>query len=273
MTERKHPRLPPTPSSIRHERFFSELQKASIRIENGVLHGKAGDSPRAAMRWILEFAKKELSSLSEGQWSDLRYEVESLARYGITVEGLERSDLTGNEQWPLEPRNDYENRPGDIPESVTGADAWLLQHLPSQETITALQANVRDMIERILDSERISLPLPSNTEYHVLYVPQEDRGYRYLSVKERPAAFLCNLLPLLEQYIGRIRRCPGCQAVFLADRRDQAFCQTKCQSLVNMRRYRGTTPERYGKRGRPPKPSGFKKEQKEKSPRGRRKGK
>lgn len=79
-----------------------------------------------------------------------------------------------------------------------------------------------------------------------------DRGRKYISAKSPLIVFEYHLSDILTKFALLILQCPECKTIFLASRKNKQFCSVRCQSRLNMRKYRGTPLERVGKRGRPP---------------------
>jgi len=52
-------------------------------------------------------------------------------------------------------------------------------------------------------------------------------------------AMAVRLLQILQKYCGLIRRCPQCQGMFIASRKDQRFHDSGCRSMMGMRKKRG----------------------------------
>lgn len=78
-----------------------------------------------------------------------------------------------------------------------------------------------------------------------------DRGQKRISAKTPLTVFEYHLSDMLAKFALLIYQCPECKTIFLASRKNKQFCSVRCQSRLNMRKYRGTPSERIGKRGRP----------------------
>src|SRR5688572_7053439 len=57
-----------------------ELDKAAERFHR--IEPKNASASEKAMLWVLRFACEDLEKLSEGQWSDLRFEIDYFTRIG-----------------------------------------------------------------------------------------------------------------------------------------------------------------------------------------------
>ena len=202
-----------------------ELQKASRRI---------GRTPKAWMNWILKFARTELHGLSTGGWMDLGYEIALFTLVG-----------------PPEAMQVGRSIASRAHERETEGSPWLCR-LPEPKEVAALQALADHHVEALITTRTTDFP-PFQARMRVENDPRHDLGSLIVSPKTTRQSFLYGLARLLAIHAARLRRCPSCAMRFLANRRDQQYCSIRCLSRITMRRHRGTPPERFGKRGRPPK--------------------
>ena len=63
-------------------------------------------------------------------------------------------------------------------------------------------------------------------------------GSLLVATKPKTKEFEYRVAVLLANHAGRIRPCKECQRIFLAARRDQLFCDPRCQMRVASRKWR-----------------------------------
>ncbi len=201
-----------------------ELHKAYTRI---------GTSPKAWMQWILKFADCDLRALSGGGWMDLSYEVALFTLVGPLEAWKIGHFIVAPTQWGYTQRSSQ------------------LCVLPTSQEVEQCQAITNQHLAQLLQLGSTHFP-PFLATMVVSDTTQVALGPLAVSPETRLKSFLYGLACSLAIHAAGIRRCSGCEARFLANRRDQHFCSVRCLSRLNMRKYRGTPPERIGKRGRPP---------------------
>jgi len=192
--------------------FWEEIQKASTRI---------GFSDESAMEWLLRFAQTEVGTLSQGQWLDLRAELEVFFSCGPPksdhdlVDQLVFADPKGKKSRTWSPFIDQQK--GVVPhiqQTLSQAFRDLLEHGKATfESIKITPCIVRDDPK---GKPRI-LPSPSND-------PQD--------------LFLFYAIELLETFKKQIHSCRECGRIFLGYRFKQNFCSTACQNRTNQRKFR-----------------------------------
>lgn len=243
--------------------YNGELLKAMDRI-----WGIPGQTPefrsQHLMEWILKFTHTDLETISAGDWSNLRYEIAAFSEYGTPGTGLTSAEnIQMGSDWQdlnLTSLDELQSNP-------TYVHIFEFQNLPEKNTVQELQRITLKHIEGLIIKGAAAFPLPQIT-IHILNIdrlgkteiqlrdgtfkPVEIGWMKYVSASSPRESFIYYLATMLSKYAPRLRRCPGCQTVFLADRKNQEYCSTKCQSRTFMRKLRGTPPERAGKRGRPP---------------------
>lgn len=185
------------------------------------------------MHWLIRFAQRNLSGLSDGDFLNLQYEILHFEFY--------------------RPFAHMENKKMLPPALLISATS-----LPPLTRIQVLQEEVNARLERILAGQATTFEF--NSLELNLFPPHkfEVRGgpnsWELLpSVAGSGSAFNYSLAHLLAKYAGDLRQCPGCQKIFLA-RSNQYHCSVNCQSRlaqVRARTRQGHPPG--GKRGRPPK--------------------
>jgi hypothetical protein len=66
----------------------------------------------------------------------------------------------------------------------------------------------------------------------------DEAGTVIVSAKRKAKEFEYRFVHLLAQTGDYIRRCPECATIFFAIRRDQLYCQPRCQNRVAARKWR-----------------------------------
>ena len=66
----------------------------------------------------------------------------------------------------------------------------------------------------------------------------DEAGTIFVSAKRKAKEFEYRFVHLLAQSGDYIRRCPECAKIYLAIRRDQLYCQPRCQNRVAARKWR-----------------------------------
>ncbi len=213
-----------------------ELYKAFDRL---------GRTYADTMKWAVRFAQCDLSTISEGDWLNLAYEVTAFTRYGVVRRPWNFQKVL---KWaPGKPRPYLAKA-----ESVPGwGDAGSPVELPKREVVIPLQAITLGALHSLAEQEFASFNLPAVWLDVIRLEPSSPGTVQPVTTPE--GAFTYHLAHLLAENAGNLRRCPECQKFFVADRRNQRYCTVSCQTRVASRKYLGTPPERIGKRGRPPK--------------------
>jgi hypothetical protein len=216
MTEGKMGKVPIEPQTRSEEFDDSELRKAQARI---------GDTPEAVMRWVLTFSRLHLLALSKGDWSNRQYEMCALCQY--------------HHLWD--------------PQAGPKPEVWLtdaagtgipFRKLLGQEQAKTVQNFINGCLEAILGQRPLAL------DFHIkrtLCFRPSQKGLEeceeLITSTEPLMVFQYFLFDAFKRFAHRIRRCPEyqraeCAGVFLADRRDQEYCSTRCQSRVATQRWR-----------------------------------
>ena len=234
----------PTFSDEEISLYQDEVRKAATRID---------ETPGASMGWLMRFSQMNLSELSAGQWTDLCYEInvfgDSLlpGPKGFPIQlsyGLSYRDWEGNFRCAEE----------DIPRlmAMASKDQRLPFPLPPRAKVEKLQKEVYHRLDTFLREDRCRFPLPT-IDINLIRFPDLDQVLTLLIVDRPQKLFTYNISLLLCSHALRIRRCPECIRIFLADRKNQVYCSVRCQTRVATRKYQGISEDRKGKRGRPPK--------------------
>ena len=205
------------------KRFWDEIQKASNRI---------GLSAEKVTEWLLNFAQIDLEGLSEGQWLDLRAELEVFFACGPPKSDHDMAD------------RHYYTHP-----NKEGTWSPILQR---KGTVPEVQKIIKKALKDLVESGvAIFEPLtviPCISRDRPLSLESESNIYRLPPPSESPKdRFLSYAIDLLETVKNRIHPCFECKRFFLGYRFQQHFCSTACQNRVNQRKYR---ERRQGKNGK-----------------------
>ncbi|MDR4469837.1 MAG: hypothetical protein MRJ68_16330 [Nitrospira sp.] len=212
-------------NSVELERWLAEIRKAEERLRRFPdQNGRSNPNrPRsAAIRWVLNFARVNLDNLSEGDLTNLRFELQHLSRIEMYLD----------KGW-----------------SVDFARPW-----PEKEHIVTTQQWLQQAIRAILEGGYLSFVEPERS-WSLFYDDKERRWNvsdmvigDYLKIE---------MFRLIREHIHHLQkcRCNDCeQLLFLKDRQNQEFCSNRCKwrHAQRHRPDRTIPPERFGKRGRPP---------------------
>ena len=196
-----------------------ELEKARARI---------GPTPVHEVRWLLGLSGLDLRRSSAGDLLNLLYEFLAFCQplgprrvkpgvvqlFGLPRGGLNKKSLV-----------DFREDVNGIFEKILRGD--YLQFDPPKVTIALLPPGPRDQ----------------HPEWTVDFLSDDPQGVA-----------LYRLLQIVQPYAHLVRKCPTCRKRFLADRINQEYCSTRCQTRMAVWNFRGTPRDRRGKRGRPRKP-------------------
>lgn len=237
--------------SVEEIAYGAQLNKAHERI---------GQTVPQAIEWLLSFAQTDIASLSEGALIDLGYELNVLGDFRLTTnqpgEGVPDFALTVQ---------DWEGRPR-FQKKVLGEPVvdYLLKifleepnrrspmNRPSPKQVDHLQRLVIDQFATVVENRFLYLSLPPPFHIQVLgFLDPNLLGV--LTLFNNPEhLFIHNAALLFVHAAPRIRPCPECKRLFLADRKNKMHCSPRCQNTAAVRRLRQSRPKRTGKPGRPP---------------------
>lgn len=267
------------------KKYSAEYDKAVDRIY-GDLRQTLKHRHGLTIGWVLRFVNMNLESLSDGDWNNLAHEIVCFTEWGIDYceYDLHKEDrITSRQDWYFLASPDKRQSPS----GITTERMFWLKRIPSRHMIEELQRVTIKHITQLLANGETTFVIPE-TKVSVSkigarivtsklkeldglaitfdkveeYVESdgsrkfecliyEDRGRRMVSAKTPLTVFEYNLSEILTKFAPFISQCPECKIIFLASRKNKQFCSVRCQSRVNMRKYRNTPPERVGKRGRP----------------------
>lgn len=235
--------------SPRDDAYQAEIEKAAQRI---------GRTNSEAIDWLVQFAKTDLTALSQGELINLGYEMNCLSDflYGSGTEnfignlGISKKDWEGHDRFQKKPGN------FEFSEIITALMTEqrpvhpAMAH-PSLDQIKNLQTLVSELVSEILVDKNFCMELPK-IKLQAFPFQDEDSVLTIIIADSPEDIFLHNIALLLVAGASRIRRCPECETIFFADRKNKFSCSTRCQNTAAVRRMRQSLPKRTGKPGRPP---------------------
>ncbi len=196
------------------------------------VQARVGTTPRDRLQWALDFARRDLSTLTNFDWENLRREMVSFDVYVIPPDQVNSELMI---QWLKEGASNPET----FPFTPVG--------LPSREKIQKAQDEFRQFVETLLREKCVKIPLPESAAY-VLSPPVHGRTLIHLQQKGPPgrAAFAY----LLGGFAPLVRECPEpkCKRWFVAGRLNQHYCCPRCHSRATSRAQRERQRERKRKR-------------------------
>ena len=196
----------------RCKQFGLELTKAQERILS-TSDGEVG--------WLLRFVQCDLESLTPSEWMVWAYEVASFADFSPGIRSMPR--VLSESGWSVE--------------AIPGEAKWY--SLPSRAEALQLRQSVRRQLDDMWKTGYAHLTFPSLRLVVMLPGAFDDRhGTVLVATKRKAKEFEYRFAYLLAQYAGLIRPCKECQRIFLAKRRDQFYCDPRCQMRVATRKWR-----------------------------------
>jgi hypothetical protein len=197
--------------AIRQE-FNREMTKARERIMT-TANGEIG--------WLVQFIQLDLDSLTPSEWMVLAYEVASFAETDFSQKHI--LPVVSSSGWSVQAL------PGETQRYT----------LPSRKEAVHLQRTIRGYLEALWTNAVAPITFSDLTVIVTLPGAFHDRyGSVLVATKPKTKEFEYRVAVLLANHAGRIRPCQECQRIFLAARRDQLFCDPRCQMRVASRKWR-----------------------------------
>ena len=194
------------------QQFDREMTKARERITT---------RPNGEIGWLVHFIQIDLDALTPSEWMVLAYEVASFAE----ADGPDRHTLPiiSSSGWAVQAI------PGEMLEYT----------LPSRKEAVQLQQTIQGHLEQLW--QHAVAPVTVSDLTLVVTMPgalHARHGSLLVATKPKTKEFEYRVAVSLAHYAGRVRRCRECQRIFLAARRDQLFCDPRCQMRVASRKWR-----------------------------------
>ena len=222
---------------------IKELEQRNADFEILIPHMKRmvrtlGNSTDRQLRWLVAFLHTDFTSLPKTKIVTLQCELAFLASFG---------NRTFKKKAPIPSGFKYFDPYRDFLCLFSGN-----RLLPSQDVLNSCQSTFSQNVSTFLNYQPIQFPLSYRATIHLINSPKND-PFLYVGCSSSQESLQWWFASLLAEQGRRLRRCPTCLKIYIAHRVDMKFCADKCRAKYNMRRQRGTTKDRYGKRGRPKK--------------------
>lgn len=221
-----------------YENYWVELDKACSRI---------GGNSFDVTRWLVQFSQASINSLSQGELLNLRYEISAMTFFRFSP----RDDLwipfgAGNSLKDWQGRLTGTSPPEEIASLLKNKLYRMCKGHPSLEQIKELQQFVGGILSSLLNKNQVTLEIPS-VQVHAFPDRLSDDVY-IVTIGDNPEVlFIYNITWMLIYFGHRIRQCPMCNLIFLADRKNKTFCSSRCQNTYAVRRLRKTKTRSTGK--------------------------
>jgi hypothetical protein len=225
--------------------YSEERHKAGNRLTS---LARGANQHEYLLRWAITFAGRDISSLSHGQLSDLQYDLNFLV-YDFSrfpTEGTNAPVFDRETDWPDSARQNQES-----PSLHAELADQFLGRLPSEATVVKLHQLTTKHFRELLKNGKTEMTLPTHTKLTLFFLKGQDAVTADLSIYSDPETlYEQRLLSALSHHPDYLRRCPGCDILFFADRKNQDFHTVACRSRHYMRLRRDIPPDRFGIRGR-----------------------
>ncbi len=189
---------------------------------------RIGPTADHAMRWLIKFAQTDLTRLSEGQWSDLAAEVQVFTRRGPPVRiGRSTTRIRASFMWSIVVPKDQKAK----------EHKFTLVTQPSREQIGFLQKWASFSLDCIAKGGVVQVNAGIML-INIFTSPPPGQGHLSISTDSPKTAFGFHFAHLMAEYVKRLRHCAECRNLFLAERRNQRYCATRCLTRATQRRWR-----------------------------------
>jgi hypothetical protein len=194
-------------------RFPDELVKARRRLL--AQRGQYGSARASAMAWVLKFARTKLEppddpeTLGRGGMLDL---YEELTRFSYDA-GLEGD-------------------PHLLPNMLAPTYRFFAAGTREVDVLTRVQGQMRTLLNNYVAGHGVEIQsLSGSLELGKSFVVGDPPTPRVrLHINKMDQAVRYYAMHLLAEWGPRIKRCGHCEHLFLASRRDKAFCSGSCQA-------------------------------------------
>lgn len=214
--------------------YQEEIEKAAGRVGKNILE---------CLAWLLRFTQTNLNEISRGEFIDLGYELNCLADFYYCARGyggpfgavgLSCCDWNGHSRFKADALA--------LTQAILTERAFRPpMNPPSIDQIKGLQQYSAGLVTEWLQGKCLNLEL---SEVTVIMGHCEDADCPVVTrLADHPEdLFKHNTAFFLANGASRIRRCPECQQVFLADRKNKKSCSARCQNTAAVRRLRKAGP-------------------------------
>jgi len=238
---------------------INECKAFSKEIARAGTPGRLGLTRYDVFEWLLRFSQTDLEVLNEKDLKNLFYEVACFVKFKCG-EALQANDFVqpnlclknwGGRFYSQTDNLQNNHSTASIRHAISVYhDAFFLQpSLPRKEDLQTLQDQTRGALTSLIDRHSLILQQPGSTQYFLRY-PQSHTFSSVVLADSPQDLFMIHFLEFLKECGQALSKCPGCLMIFYG-RTNKTYCSLKCQSREATRRFRGTPPDRIGKRGRP----------------------
>lgn len=191
---------------------------------------RIGITPERIVRWALGWLNNKPAS--DDMWLALRTEIGALGSMNLVV--------------PAENWSEF------IQSKITKSEEPQFRTcLPSQKEATRFLSVLADCVEQLAQGSG-ALVGPLSVSVSVTRRGQGRAATGQRGLMPRPVKLadeaIYKVLRSLDYCGGLVACCPECNALFLADRTNQKYCNTRCQSVVTSRKFRQKPKKKSVKR-------------------------
>ena len=190
--------------------------------------------------WFLRFCQINVESLTFDAkvtlWHDLLALVVLASRpdaskAGEKLSAMEASSWHYLESWPV-----HRSAASGTDEATDDFGQWW-------QSVLHLRTNIQERIESALNNYYPPLQLSNITvqltPHGLIPVFPLDMFVKTTdSIRGADGAILIRLSLAIQKFGRYLHRCPACNSIFLAARKDQSFCNATCRSRIGMQRWR-----------------------------------
>jgi len=167
--------------------------------------------PNGHLGWLLEFLKRDLDNVREGEWTDLAFDV-LVFPWG---------------------RRDF-------------GSAWTIgDEGPTKEEVRQFQGNMRQYLNQISSGEICQITIQKTTCQP--WVDPEKNSLEIMYRGNPHDSLVVTAFAILKESWSRLRRCLHCQTWFLMSGRKE-YCSSQCSQQVRWQRFTAKNPKRRKKR-------------------------
>lgn len=178
---------------------------------------RIGKTASARLRWAVDFAQRDLTDLTSGEWTDLQSALKTFIAF------------------PFPPFSD--RQPARFIYSKGSSRL-------TQDEVKEVQQTYRDFITRLATKRKATTPA-LKIRLGAYVIPDFHHPNRMMvgvthNSEDRVTDAMYGLFWLLAAYGLLLRQCPErtCRRVFVATRKNQSYCSTRCLSRYKTREYR-----------------------------------
>jgi len=166
--------------------------------------------PNGNLGWFLDFLKRHLDDLREGEWTDLAFDA--------LVFPLVRPEF--HTPWEFDEKG------------------------PSKEEVRQFQVKMRQYLNKVSSGDLCQIGIGGTFQP---WVDQRKNSLEFFFRGNPHVSLVLTAFAILKESWSRLRRCHHCQTWFLMSGRKE-YCSTQCSQQIRWQRYLANNPERRKKR-------------------------